>query len=476
MPSDTTASKANTRYDPATQRLLSFQDHFSAFLDGTDTPRDYLERCLEVIHQREPTVQAWVCLNTDAARAAADRASERFAAGQPRSPIDGMPIGIKDLFQTKDMPTQMGSPIFKGQQTGVDSASVQALRQAGAVILGKTVTTELGFSHPGPTTNPFDSMRTPGGSSSGSAAAIGAAMVPAALGSQVVGSIIRPAGFCGNIAIKPTLGALNRGERMGLSHSHLGVHAGSLADTWAVAYQIANRAGGDPGYPGLYGPETVAAPSKPQRLIALETEGWAMLDSNTREAYEQVLEGLREQDIELMTRADNPLIEAFERVIGESLILCRDICGWELRWSLRAYAEKGENLLSDSMKQRLNQADGMSADDYRACLGKRERMRAALKDLDGLADGLITLSSVGPAPFLEDPKLTGEPTLAPKTGVAAFNAATSALGAPAITMPLLAVGGLPVGVQVIGQAHQDHALSGLASWVLSNAPRISVEN
>ncbi|MBN8901250.1 MAG: amidase, partial [Rhodospirillales bacterium] len=159
-------------YDPATFRPLTFHDAVPAFRDGTDTPRAYLERCLETIAAREPVVKAWVTLNEAGARAAADEATARYKAGRALSSIDGMPVGIKDLLQTKDMPTEQGTPLFKGVQTRTDSASVLALRQAGAIILGKAVTTELGMSHPGPTTNPFNPDHTPGGSSSGSAAAV----------------------------------------------------------------------------------------------------------------------------------------------------------------------------------------------------------------------------------------------------------------------------------------------------------------
>ena len=148
----------------------------------------------------------------DAARAEAKTADRRYASGTPLSPVDGMPIGIKDVIQTRDMPTRFGSPIFDNNETGFDSASVDALRRAGALIVGKSVTTEFAFVKPGPTRNPFDTTKTPGGSSSGSSAAVGAGMVPAALGNQVVGSIIRPAAFCGNYAIKPTLGALHMGD------------------------------------------------------------------------------------------------------------------------------------------------------------------------------------------------------------------------------------------------------------------------
>jgi len=243
------------RFEP-----LTFFDATPRFRDGSDTPRAYLERCLEVISDREPVVKAWVVLNLPGAREAADASTDRYRQGRPISSIDGMPIGIKDLIETKDMSTGHGCAAFAGNHTRRDSAIVRALRDAGAVILGKTVTTEMGGAFPGPTTNPFDPSRTPGGSSSGSAAVIGARMVPAAIGTQVGGSLIRPASYCGNCAVKPTMGALHRGERQGYSQSHVGVHAGSLTDMWRVAIEIARRAGGDPGHPGLFG-----APTYPQR-------------------------------------------------------------------------------------------------------------------------------------------------------------------------------------------------------------------
>jgi Asp-tRNA(Asn)/Glu-tRNA(Gln) amidotransferase A subunit family amidase len=171
----TSMSPSSTRsYDPRTFRALSFHDVTPRFRDGTDTPRGYLERCLEMTREREPVVKAFTTLNEPGARAAADASTARWKAARPFSPIDGMPIGIKDLLETKDMPTQMGCEAFRGNFPKRDNAAVWALREAGAVILGKTTTAELGGSHPPATTNPFDPARTAGGSSSGSAAAIGA--------------------------------------------------------------------------------------------------------------------------------------------------------------------------------------------------------------------------------------------------------------------------------------------------------------
>jgi len=264
-----------------------------------------------------------------------------------------------------------------------DSAIVRALRDAGAVILGKTVTTEMGGAFPGPTTNPFDPGRTPGGSSSGSAAVIGACMVPAAIGTQVGGSLIRPASYCGNCALKPTMGALHRGERQGYSQSHVGVHAGSLADMWRVAMEIARRAGGDPGQPGLFGAPELSPALQPARLIVMETAGWAGLDAETREGFDRILAVLGDAGVEVLRSTDDPLIEAFERGIVEAKA--------------------------------------------------------------------ITTDSPGPAP-----RGLGS------TGDSVFNSPTSILGAPAVTVPMLVIEGMPVGIQIVGQRHADARTAGIA--------------
>jgi 6-phosphofructokinase len=181
------------------------------FEAGTLSPREHLEACLDTIAAREPVVRAFTVVDAEGARRAADASAARWRAGAPASPIDGMPVGLKDIIETADLPTTFGSPAFAGWCGGRDAAAVHALRRAGAVIVGKAVTTEFADVHPGPTTNPRDPRRTPGGSSSGSAAMVAAGMVPVALGTQVGGSILRPASFCGVVGFKPTVGALNRG-------------------------------------------------------------------------------------------------------------------------------------------------------------------------------------------------------------------------------------------------------------------------
>jgi Asp-tRNA(Asn)/Glu-tRNA(Gln) amidotransferase A subunit family amidase len=354
------------------------------------------------------------------------------------------------------MPAEMGSPIWKDHQSFRDAAHVHALREAGAVIVGKTVTTELGMAHPGPTTNPFDAERTPGGSSSGSAAAVGAAMLPAAIGSQVVGSIIRPAGFCGNIAIKPTFGALNRGGgHSALSQSHLGVHAGSLEDAWAVIHAIHRGAGGDPGQPGLFGGEAVAPAAAPKRLARLATDGWAETDAPTRDAYEEVLAWLEGEGVAVMDAGDHPAIAAFESAIAGSQNLCHDLCEYELRWPLNVYRDMGPGMLSDHMRARMELAEDMTADRYRACLARRDLVKARLAELAPVVDAMVTLSQPGIAPVGLG-----------STGDAVFNAPASVSGGPAISLPLMAVDGMPLGFQLMGFAHGDSRTVGIGRWML----------
>ncbi len=197
--------------DAMKPQMQPFLPATAAFLNGKDSPRDFLERCIATLDAWEPKIGAFVALNLAAARTAADRSTNRWRAGKSLSPIDGMPIGIKDIIETIDMPTENGSPLFAGFRSERDAASVAALREAGAIIVGKTVTTEFAWMHPRATRNPWDLTRTPGGSSSGSAAAVAVGAISVGIGTQVFGSIVRPASFCGCFGFKPTVGAINRG-------------------------------------------------------------------------------------------------------------------------------------------------------------------------------------------------------------------------------------------------------------------------
>ena len=432
-------------YLPATPRFAS----------GEDTPRDFLERCLADLAALEPKVGAFVHLNLEGARVAADQASARWRAGRQRSAIDGMPIGIKDIIETADMPTEQGSPLYVGWRSERDGASVAALREAGAVIVGKTVTTEFAATEPRGTRNPHDLRRTPGGSSSGSAAAVAAGMVSTALGTQVIGSTIRPASYCGCVGYKATVGALNRGgSHDGLSQSATGVLAATLEDAWQVAHEISVRAGGDPGYPGLFGPARVPAPQKPRRLAFLETAGWAAGSAGARRAIEDALARLKTAGIEIVTRQFNAKIAAVETAIAPARPLSLKINAWETRWPLNTYRERDASKLSRVMLDRLAEAEAMTLDDYRQALLERERARALYAGLESECEACVTLSAPAAAPI--GLGSTGDP-------VCTVHA--SLLGIPAVSLPVLQDDGLPLGLQVTGFAHGDAATFAAAAWI-----------
>ena len=296
-------------YDPKTAR-------FHTFADNNDTPRVILERCLEALERTEPDVHAFVCLDIEGARRAADASTARRRTGTPLSGVDGLPVAIKDCFDVRGFPTRVNSAYFDdAPDAKTDAAHVDALRRGGAIILGKTVTTELTMAAPGPTWNPWDLTRTPGGSSSGSAAAVAARMVPIATGSQVRGSVIRPASICGVIGFKPTFGALNRfgGVDPSPSINHLGLLGGSLADVWAVACHIATVAGGDPGCVPRFGSGTPFPPArKPQRLVRQYTAGWQHTDDASKAAFEAYVCGLAAAGIEILEPAASPELAAYE--------------------------------------------------------------------------------------------------------------------------------------------------------------------
>jgi len=457
----------HTPYDPHEFKALAFHEAVPRFRDGTDNPRAYLERCLETIAAREPVVKAFVARNETGAREAADASARRWKKGQPLSPIDGMPIAVKDLLETKDMPTEMGCEALKGNFPKRDNAAVWALREAGAVVLGKTVTAELGGSHPGATTNPFDPTRTPGGSSSGSAAAVAARMVPTAICTQVGGSIIRPAAYCGNVALKPTQGAINRGERQATSMSTHGVHAGSIEDMWQVAIEIARRAGGDRGAPGLFGPPHPPTAIKPERLIVLETQGAAELDGASGAAFENLLANIRRAGIELLRRTDHPWIEALEQAVADANRIGGMITAWENRWFIRNLVNLHPEGVSTRTQNILRSAETLTPDDYRVMLMDRTIAQQRHAALAQMADAVILPSCPGPAPLWSG-DIPGQPIAPRPTGSSVFNMPSSMLFAPCVTMPLMSVGGMPMGAQLMGQQHQDARMTGYARWLLDS--------
>ncbi|OLF06929.1 hypothetical protein BLA60_29130 [Actinophytocola xinjiangensis] len=428
----------------------SFQTATALFTTGADTPREFLERALERLAETEPRLRAFAALDLPRARMAADAATARWRAGHPRSPVDGMPVGLKDVIDVAGLPTGAGSPALEGFRPWHDSAAAHALRLAGAAIVGKTTTTELALTYPPDTRNPHDPARTPGGSSSGSAAAVGAGILPAALGTQAIGSVLRPASFCGTYGFKPTFGALNRGGTRDFhSQSCLGVLAASLADVWATAGAIATRAGGDPGHRALRTGE-FPAPAAPRAVALLETEGWPAVTTEAGAALDQFLS---RTGVRVLTRHNHPALAALETLLAGALDRARQIINHESRWLVDALADRDPHGLSPTLLDRVDRIRSLTDDDYAALLDWRTSLRAAYEQVLRDADVAVTLSAPGPAPV-------GLST----TGDAALTVPASLLAVPALSLPVFTVDGLPLGLQLLGTPHRDPHLVAIASW------------
>ena len=414
-----------------------------------------MEQSLERLEAIEPEIGAFVTLNIAGARAAADRATERWRTSRPQSPIDGMPIGIKDVTETVDMPTQFGSPLLAGWEFHKDAACVAALRAAGAVIVGKTVTTEFAMSYPRGTRNPHDLQRTPGGSSSGSAAAVAAGIISAGLGTQVIGSVLRPASFCGVTGFKPTAHGINRtGSHDYQSQSCIGVLAASLADAWQVAIEIANRAGGDPGWPGLTGPDQPPQPRRPKRLALLETPGWGDASAGAKAALAAASKRLKAAGIDILTRENHAIVDSLESDIAEAFDLSMRIVDWEMRWFIRTLADRDIEKLSPHVRARMAAAEAMTRTEYLDAISLRDAIRSSYAEVASDCDACITLTATGPAPMgLES---TGNPK---------FVVPGSLLGIPTLTLPLLEDDGLPLGLQLMGFADRDADAFAVGSYL-----------
>jgi Asp-tRNA(Asn)/Glu-tRNA(Gln) amidotransferase A subunit family amidase len=450
------AQAKRLEYDPKSPPLLRFSAALAAFSDGSDTPRAYLERCLATIAEYEPAILAFVHRDDGGARQAADAATERYKQGKPLSLIDGCPMAIKDIIETADMPTQMNSAIYSGWQSERDAASVYALRESGAVIVGKTVTTEFAAGASGPTRNPFDPNRTPGGSSSGTAAAVGSGMLPAGLGTQTGGSVVRPAAYCGAYGFKPTHAALNMGGIHPISNSHdtLGTIAGSVEDCWRVAYQIAQLVGGTAPHPGMRGPAALAEAVRPARLIRLYTDGWQEVEAAPRDAFERLIQHLEQKGVDIVDRKDGDEIAKLEQLLQGVEVVARTITAYERRWPYFDYYKRYPSKLSPNLCDNLERSFDVSMQGFQAAIEKRVAIRHQVATLGAAADGFITFTAAGPAPLgLES------------TGNRSFQICWTLTGAPSFTLPLLCVDGLPLGVQCMGFVDQDERLARHAKWV-----------
>lgn len=418
--------------------------------EGALTSAELVAACFERIAAEEERIQAWAFLDRDKAMAEAEERDRRRRRGQPLGPLHGVPIGVKDIIDVKGMPTGNGTPVDAGSRPFCDATVIRRLRAAGAVILGKTVTTELAYYHPGKTRNPHDPGRTPGGSSSGSAAAVAAGMVPLALGSQTNGSVIRPASFCGVVGYKPSFGAVPRTGVLKLAPSldQVGVFARTLEDA-ALAELLMGPDGQDTDVRESPGPLTATALAEPPvtpALAVIKTPFWERADEATRAAFGELGEALGEQGDEV------ELPEVFARGAG----WLRGVMAAEMARNLGHYVDRAPQEVSETFRELVAEGRGMRAPDYLAARDMRRVLHDALGPVFDRFDAIVTPAAPGEAPEgLEN------------TGDAIFCSLWTFCGLPAISLPLMTgPTGMPLGVQLVGRYGQDARLLRTARWLV----------
>jgi Asp-tRNA(Asn)/Glu-tRNA(Gln) amidotransferase A subunit family amidase len=436
---------------------LTISEAAAHIRDGLASSRELVSDCLKRVDEVDTDVQAWTFLDRDHALRQADALDEARRRGEPIGPLHGVPIGIKDVFDTGDMPTEFGSPLWTGRTPRHDAFAVAQLRAAGAVIMGKTVTTEYAYFHPGKTRNPHDKDRTPGGSSSGSAAAVASFMVPGAIGSQTNGSVIRPASFCGVVGFKPTHGLIPRTGALLLSRAldHVGVFARSVVDAGVLAEVMAGFDAEDPDTRPIARPPLASAagsePPLPPRFAFVKTPVWPQAEPDTQEAFAQLVQLLGEQ--------------AAEVDIGESFARAYEhhgtIMAVEMAHNLYRDYEEGRDKLSPVLRQLLERGRGANAIDYTRALAGIDPLNQALAEVFNEYDAILTPAAPGAAPAGLD--ATGNPI---------FCTLWTYLGTPAVTLPLLqSASGLPMGVQLVGRRGNDARLLRTASWLVKTVER-----
>jgi len=413
---------------------LSAADALRAMRAGRLTAEALVQACLDRIAACDGDVKAWVHVAGERALAQA-RALDRAA---PRGPLHGIPVGIKDIIDTADMPTEHNSPIYKGNRPRADAAAVALLRKAGCVILGKTATAEFANRHPPATRNPHNAAHTPGGSSSGSAAAVAACMAPLALGTQTAGSVIRPAAFCGVVAVKPTFGSISRAGVKPVSETldTIGIFSRTVEDAALGLHVLSDRALPD---------FTAKAPVP--RIGVARTSRWPDADAAQQAAVETAARRLAAAGADLRDAALPPAAEALYEAQGV-------IMNFETARALAWEEMHHRDAISAALLERLDNGWSIPRAQYDAALRTAQEAIARFADLMRGFDLLLTPPARGEAPK----------GLA-STGDALFNKVWTQLGAPCVTLPFgKGPNGLPLGVQLVGARDEDTALLAHARW------------
>jgi Asp-tRNA(Asn)/Glu-tRNA(Gln) amidotransferase A subunit family amidase len=420
--------------------------------EGRLSSEELTRACLARIDAREPEVQAWAFLDPEHALRQARAADDLRQRGRPLGALHGLPVGVKDIVDTADMPTENGTVLHAGRKPRQDATIVGLLRAAGAIILGKTVTTELAVYAPNKTRNPHDLERTPGGSSSGSAAAVADGMVPLAIGTQTNGSVIRPASFCGVYGFKPSHGLISRRGILAQSCplDTVGVMAADLEDLALLAEPLLAYDAGDPDLRPQAAPRLLEVarqqPPVTPTLGFVRTPVWDKAEEGTKAAFAELIEALGERVEEA------PLSAPFD----DAIEVHRTIMETDLAKSFGKEYARGRDQLSETLRAMIERGQRTLAVDYNRALEQQQLLSAALDPYFDRYEALVTPATLGEAPM--GLGATGSPV---------FCTIWTLCGVPALTLPLLRGGhGLPLGVQLVGRRGDDARLLRTARWLI----------
>lgn len=425
---------------------MRISEYAQRMRDGKLTPSDLAAECLNRIDALDPQIRAWTYVDRVLAMAAAKQLDDELARGRCRGELHGIPIGVKDIVDVRGVPTRAGSPLTSALPATRDAAVVARLREAGAVILGKTVTTEYASFDPPPTRNPWNLEHTPGGSSSGSAAAVAVGMCVAAIGTQTGGSIIRPASYCGVYGFKPSFGRLSLDGVVPFSQplDHLGPIAGCVADLQWMFQAMSDAADDHSGNtPSL---------ASPPRLGLLESYFLDQADSIVVTATRSAITRLQTAGAEVSII--NPP-DGFREVHAMHRILMAGGAAVHHREQFKTHGD----MYGREIATLLHEGTGIDQATYRKALDHQQALRREMSNLFRTVDVLVTPATPTPAPSLET---TGDPK---------FNSPWSFTGLPSVSLPCgVSDAGLPMSIQIIGPLDSDTQLLSAAAWIEAQLP------
>ena len=431
--------------------LLSAVDAAEAIRSGEVSAEELVQTILQRIEQLEPDIGAWQHLDADLALEQARRADLAHRSARSTGPLNGVPVGIKDIIDTADYPCEFGTVLKQGRRPPEDAFLISRLREAGAIILGKTVTTELAVYAPGKTRNPHNTEHTPGGSSSGSAAAVACGMVPLAVGTQTNGSVIRPASYCGVFGFKPTFGRISRSGVLSQSKplDTIGIFARNLQDLALLADVLMVFDADDRSMHPVAKPQIAkelgSQPPVEPRLAFVRTPMWELADETTKDAFRELIEHANGR-IDIVD-----LPKEFDNAVND--LTC--IMKVDLARSYDRYYREGKDILSDKLVEIIEGGQKILARDYMDAVERIDMYNLLLNEIFFDYDAILTPSTTGEAPSADS---TGDPV---------FCSIWSLCGVPALNLPIfIGEKNLPFGAQLVGQRGDDARLFRTADWLL----------